>query len=183
MNIKVYDNSPRPPIDCPRPSKRDREPYVNHLSGEQVREGEEYITGPLRLIFVYKTEEKTKWGFYYQSLFDGQHLHAEEEEKTNDDGYRRIETRTHLILEEEVLAQFMAKEKSVWVDKDYDRWASISQAARDIVEDNILFIKTTIGPGAFYCPYLPEEPIKPSEKMLKTFGANVPAKIPDGLLL
>jgi len=185
MNIKVYKDPnypPEPPVDCPRPPKKEK-PYINPMSGEVIREGEEYITGPLRLVFVYATEEKTKWGFYYQSLFDGQHLHAEEEEEAQDDGFRKIKTRTKCVSDAEVLAQFMSRYKATWVDKDYDRWASISQAARDIIGNNMLFIKNTIGPGVFYCPYLPEEPIKPSEKTLKAFGVDVPLKTPKGFFV
>lgn len=176
MNIVVYkdpNHPPKPPVECPRPQKSQHEPYVNPMNGEPVRSGEEYITGPLRLVFVYRTEEKTRWGFYYQSLFDEQYLHAREHEKENDDGYRAISTNTEAVSEEEVLAQFMSREKVVWVDKEYDRWTSISQAARDIIEDNTLFIKTKIGPGMFFCPYLDDVPIlPPSEKTLKAFSPS-----------
>jgi len=173
MNIKVYkdpNHPPRPPVNCPRPSLTHVGPLINPMNGDNIRPGEEYITGPLRLVFVYRTKEKTKWGFYYQSLIDPQYLHAQEDEQKNENGYRLITTNTDKISEEEVLAQFMSREDTVWVDKEYDRWTSISQAARDLIEDNTLFIKTTIGPGVIYCPYLQEGVRLPSKKTLEAFA-------------
>ena len=186
MDIKVYQDPnypPRPPVNCPRPQRKKGEPYTNPISGEVVRNGDEYITGPLRLILVYKTEDKHKWGFYYQSLFDLQHLHAEEEEKVSDDR-NLISTHTSLIEEEEVLAQFMSREGATWIDKDFDRWVSLTSAARDVIRHRPLpVIKTTMGPGFINCPYLHEQPVQIGMRTRKAFGVDDKHDLPEGFLV